>query len=487
MDKSNISALKSKHIGIIGGGIAGSTIALKLSELGIKVTLFEEGSSLVNGPPICHLHAGGNLYREISDEQCLTLLQQSIDTVKIYPHCVNARPTVIIIPQRDKGSICALLPRLKKLKQKYQSLVTQDPRNKVLGEVDEYFQLFDEQEFRALASCATPTKPVTPTDWMIPVAKNVNLEEIKFPVLMVQEYGLNLFRIAATATLALHALENCTVLTQSKVTEAKERTDKGWDITHITDQTTQHTQVDILINACGYQSGKIDDMAAIARQRMVEFKAAYVTKWPLLEGTWPEVIFHGERGTPNGMAQLTPYADGYFQLHGMTDDITLFPNGIAKSTKQSAQPTLQSHFIKKIRSGWDHDEIELRTRRAIAHLAQFVPAFNSAKPAGRPLFGAQQVPGDDISLRASDVSFVNDDYIRAEIVKASSAIAVAEAIVKRFGITDSSEPNSTTLSPEKIGYSSQDVTELAMELATERKYPASLAKQSPMPETSNTD
>ncbi|GAL14445.1 hypothetical protein JCM19233_5457 [Vibrio astriarenae] len=54
------------------------------------------------------------------------------------------------------------------------------------------------------------------------------------------------------------------------------------------------------------------------RERLVEFKAAYVTRWTENQYQWPEVIFHGERGTPNGMAQLTPYSDNTFQLHGMT-------------------------------------------------------------------------------------------------------------------------------------------------------------------------
>lgn len=52
-------------VGIIGGGIAGSTIAIKLSQLGIRTVLFEASSSSFNGPPMCHLHAGGALYREI--------------------------------------------------------------------------------------------------------------------------------------------------------------------------------------------------------------------------------------------------------------------------------------------------------------------------------------------------------------------------------------------------------------------------------------
>ena len=72
-----------KKIAIVGGGIAGSSITLYLSELGLDVSLFEKKDTLVDGPPICHLHAGGNLYREISDEQCLTLLNESIELVQL--------------------------------------------------------------------------------------------------------------------------------------------------------------------------------------------------------------------------------------------------------------------------------------------------------------------------------------------------------------------------------------------------------------------
>nr|MDT0253188.1 FAD-dependent oxidoreductase [Endozoicomonas sp.] len=60
-------------VGIVGGGMAGSTAALKMAGLGIETHLFEAKNSLVSGPPICHLHAGGNLYREISESQCVAL------------------------------------------------------------------------------------------------------------------------------------------------------------------------------------------------------------------------------------------------------------------------------------------------------------------------------------------------------------------------------------------------------------------------------
>ena len=65
---------------------------------------------------------------------------------------------------------------------------------------------------------------------------------------------------------------------------------------------------------------------------MVEFKAAYLAKWDheqVKSSGWPEIIIHGERGTPNGMAQLTPYSNNIFQIHGMTPNITLFEDGLS--------------------------------------------------------------------------------------------------------------------------------------------------------------
>lgn len=50
-------------VGIVGGGVAGCAIALSLAGLGINSVLFEASTSLINGPPMCHLHAGGALYR----------------------------------------------------------------------------------------------------------------------------------------------------------------------------------------------------------------------------------------------------------------------------------------------------------------------------------------------------------------------------------------------------------------------------------------
>lgn len=477
----------SFSVGIIGGGIAGSTIALRLAELGINVEIFEAGTSLVNGPPICHLHAGGNLYREISDEQCTALLQQSIDSLKVFPHTVNIRPTVIAVPKHDNGDPNALLPRLEKLQQVYSQLVEEDPANRVIGNPDHYFKLYDKEELQALSLQPIPDHPTHFDDWMIPVAKNLELDQFKYPLVLVQEYGWSVFRLAATANLALETLSTSQIHTQSKVTHVAQQTDLRWEIeyqqydSYRQDHITRWVQVDYLINACGFQTGEIDDMAKQKRNRMVEFKAAYVTQWPDSQGYWPEMIFHGERGTPDGMAQLTPYPDGYFQLHGMTEEITLFKQGLAKSTPNSAQPKLANGFISKIKSGWDNREIEIRSTRAIKHMSRFVPNYKTANVGGKPLFGAQQIPGDDITLRAADVSFAGQRYARTEIVKASSALSAANSIVERLQseglyLTQANNKAIEQAFPVTRSLSAEDVERYAIQLAHERDYPEALAK-----------
>ncbi|MGY5452337.1 FAD-dependent oxidoreductase [Agarivorans sp. MS3-6] len=472
----------SLQVAVVGGGIAGSAAALKLAELGANVSLFEAGPSLVNGPPACHLHAGGNLYREISDEQCLKLLEQSINTLRVFPHAVNLRPTVISVPLNDPGEPEALLPRLRKVQAHYANLIQQDPQNQKLGPAKDYYRLYSREQLEALAKREPMQQPQSMDDWMIPVAKYLDLSAFKFPFVQVQEYGLSLLRIAAMVKLASEGLDNCQVFTHTKVThvELLNGDKPRWRVDYQTEQGSQSTEVDYLINACGYRSGSIDDMAKLSRHRMVEFKAAYLANWPSQNGRWPELIVHGERGTPNGMAQLTPYPDGLFQLHGMTDTITLFKGGLVKSSENSAQPELSPLLTRKLTQGWQSDEVAQRTAEAVKHMSRYLPSFNDAAVAGRPLFGAQQIPGSDPSLRAASVSFDKAHYARTEIVKFSSALSAAEQIIENIaelGLLNGEALGSVMSelpSTQQLGYS--QVLELAEQLAEQRNYPLSLAR-----------
>jgi len=479
MRKEDKLSHKKAKIAIVGGGVAGSSTALYLGQLGLNVTLFEKEPSLVCGPPFCHLHAGGNLYREISDEQCVKLLKQSIDFLRFYPFIVDYRPTVIALPSSDKSTPAALLPRLELLSQEYETLIAQDKNNKVLGESAEYYRLYDKEQIVALKEKPIVAQPQTSDEWMMPVAKNIDLEKIQFPLILVQEYGLNLFRLASGVTLALNKSKNVNLRTKTIVSNIQEDWKLGgWNVTYIQNDKTKEAHFDYLINAAGFRSGKIDDLLGVECKSMVEFKAAYISKWEENdEILWPEVIFHGERGTPQGMGQFTPYPGGYFQLHGMTKDITLYEDGLVANSMVSCQPHLKQNFMEKIEKSWSEEETNKRTTSAINHLSQFIPEFAQAKVGSKPLFGAQQIPGSDPTLRVAEVSFPAKRYARCEIVKVSSALDMIDAITEQLidlGYLDVSVKGKRNI---KVLSTLNDdaITEYGERLCEERDYPTDLA------------
>jgi hypothetical protein len=477
--------LKSKNIkpkiAIIGGGVAGSSAALYFGQLGLNVTLFEKDSSLISGPPWCHLHAGGNLYREISDEQCIALLKQSIDFLRFYPFVVDYRPTVIALPTTDSSMPEALLPRLRLLTKEYKAHIARDEKNEVLGKTENYYKVYTREEIEDLRELEIVQNPKTSDEWMIPVAKNIDMDKVQFPLILVQEYGLNLFRLAAGAQMILESLNCVTLQMESVVYNVQQNIEtEGWDISYVKDDVSHTESFDYLINAAGFRTGKIDDLLGAPCKSMVEFKAAYVTHWAGAETTqYPEVIFHGERGTPRGMGQFTPYPGGYFQLHGMTKDITLYEDGLAANSLVSCQPQLGQDFIDKIEKSWTKEETEERTNAAIEHLSQYIPSFSTATVGSKPLFGAQQIPGDDPTLRVAEVSFPRERYARCEIVKVSSVLDMIDAISKQLVTLGYLRTESIGKRdfPHLKALDDKLLTKQAESVALKRDYPISLASR----------
>lgn len=468
-------------VGIVGGGVSGAVIAANLSENGIDNILFEKENSLVNGPPFCHLHAGGNLYPDISEEQCKILMRQSIEMARLFPQSIDERPTFISIPKgEDKYEVNQIEKRLENLVRYYNELIAEDPANEVLGNPDDYYKIYTEAKINALAQRPSVKNPVTSDEWMTNAVKLVDTDKLKMPVTLVQEYGWNLFRLGAQAQLALQQTENCHLKLNTQVQNIKDvrhlHLNYNWEIT--TNESTY--KVKFLVNSSGFKTGEIDDALQINTERLIEFKAAYVAKWHPIEGAIPELIFHGERGTPHGMAQLTPYCDDYYQIHGMTEDITLFKEGLVKSKENKAQPQFDTEIDKKLTLGWSTTDTNIRTEKAVEFVANFVPTFHNASVGAPPLFGAQQIPGNDPTLRVGEVCFPTKSYARSEIVKASSALTVAHQIIAKMqeeGIILDSFSDTTFKENELLNnVSVNQIDELAWEFAVKRGFPGAMSK-----------
>lgn len=466
------------NLGIIGGGVSGAVMALQSAKYGIDSILFEQKESVVSGPPFCHLHAGGNLYPDISDEQCRILMEQSIDMAKLFPQSIDERPTFISIPKTEKYETKVIEDRLKMLVEHYKKLIENDPSNKILGEPDAYYKLYNEEDLFALKDLGTTKLPTSTDEWMSNTLQLIDVEKLKLPVFIVQEFGWNLFRLGAQAQLALEKTEKCELKLNSAVVDIKdvrtENVEHNWEIF----TKDAKYKVRYLVNSCGFKTGCIDESLDLNTKRLIEFKAAYVSKWQPIEGLLPELIFHGERGTPHGMAQLTPYCEDYYQLHGMTRDITLFEGGLVKSKTNEVQPQFSAAIKQRITGNWEEAEINTRTENAISLLSQFVPTFETATVGGPPMYGAQQIPGDDPDLRVGEVSFPGRSYARSEIVKASSALTVANQIIAKIQEEDLLTANDVQLDPNfiLIDIPKRDIDQLASELAVQRGYPEPMSR-----------
>ena len=464
-------------VGIIGGGVSGIVTALQLAEMGVDTILLEQKESVVNGPPFCHLHAGGNLYPDISDEQCRTLMKQSIEMARLFPQSIDERPTFISIPKSEIYQIDEVEDRLDMLVDYYKELIEEDPSNAILGAPEDYYRIYSEDDLEALAKQPSIKRPTCPDEWMANAVKLIDYKKLKMPVVLVQEYGWNLFRLGAQAQLALEKSDKCTLKLKTKVENvidvSNQNLDHNWKIhTKETDYKVKY-----LVNSCGFRTGKFDECLQLNVERLIEFKAAYVSKWQPIPGLIPELIFHGKRGTSHGMTQLTPYYDNYYQIHGMTNDITLFEDGLVKAKGNEAQPDFNEEIELKLKSGWKESEIKIRTERGIDYIAKFVPSFESATVGGPPLYGAQQILGDDVNLRVGEVSFPSKFYARSEIIKASSALTVANQIIDKMQeeniIPVSKKSNNNSL---LNSVSKEEIDKLASELADQRGYPKALSR-----------
>jgi len=184
------------------------------------------------------------------------------------------------------------------------------------------------------------------------------------------------------------------------------------------------------------------------------------------------------------MAQLTPYPDGFFQIHGMSKDITLFKDGLVASSNNSSQPSLPHKYVEYIEEGWDPFALKARSQRAIEFVAQYLPSFKSAITVGNALYGGQQIPGKDDTLRVADVSLYDDKrYARAENVKASSALLAADEIVAtliKLGLltaaAEGEEKRHTHDWPYLDSVTRHDIDEVAQTLAKQRHFPTPMGK-----------
>ncbi len=75
--------------------------------------------------------------------------------------------------------------------------------------------------------------------------------------------------------------------------------------------------------------------------------------------------------------------------------------------RYSSQPVLNASFQEKTKPPMARRASKSLNvqKKPQSEVAQYVHSFKDAEVGGKPLFGAQQIPGADPTLRAADISF----------------------------------------------------------------------------------
>ena len=417
----------SSRVAVIGAGISGSCIAVELQKAGLDVTLIEKGREIVNGPPACHLHAGGNLYPEICIEDAKLLLKHSIEFARHFTLGINRRPTLFCIPKDVSIDVDKMVEKVDVLKEYYQECVRADEKNGVLGSVEEYFTLYSKERVLELYH-GENIQNLTPHDrYLQNSVKKMDLERVKFPLIMVSEPGISLFRVASLLEEALRTHSVKCLFESECVSVEKQK--NGYLIKISSQESVYEERFDFVVNAAGYESKMIDCMVGVYEPESIELKSAYIVECHGQEAL-PEIIFHGIRSTPKGMGQLTPNCGGFFQLHSMTLESTLFEEGI-RAFSEFEPISLPSEIERLVNKGFFECEVQKRTQSAVEHIQRFIPSFTPEMKLYKPLYGIQKISQGDVSKRTGGAKFYGS-YVSVELVKYSSVISISREIVKAF-------------------------------------------------------
>jgi len=394
----------TKNILIIGGGISGCLTALELSNnKNYTIHLYEKNTTLLTGPPYCHLHAGGFLYPDMNIHDCQELLYDSILFASKFPNYLFKRPTIIAYNISSNYSTDTLLYKAQILQYIYYI-----HKQYIFGPPHSYYATYTKNDiiFAKKYGKFQNTINLYHDKYALQFIQLLDdINSIKYPIISVCEYGIDQDKLKHNIINTIESTSNIKVFYNQTITH---------------NSYTQ--QYDKIINASGWQS-YLQNNNNISQS--FELKSSWMislTKTNLSNpNIFPEICIIGERSTNNGMIQISPIPSNTniltFQIHCMTYDSTLFKNGLL-----TYNDTLTNYTFPSIHS----DIISTRTNNSIKHISKFFPIFKHSKSLNIALYGIQRIY-NNINKRTSFCIFT-DNYIEIFLLKGISSVKIAQSI-----------------------------------------------------------
>ena len=399
-----------KRMVVVGGGIAGCVTALKLSKLeNTVVDIYEKRSRLLNKLPYCHLHVAGALYPDLKIKECEKLFNESLAFAKEFARFMTMRPTIVAYKTSSIYEPSKLIFKLRAIRVLYSKT-----GSNIFGSVDDFFRVYTRDDmtyFKQHGKFASDkTVHSKYVENFCHVLKNV--DDIKYPFVSVMEPGINQTELENNLARLISNRRNINVYTGRMVENINKRGEK-WCV-------NGGEEYDFFINAMGHASSV---WFPTHEKEYLEYKSSWLID--ISRNTFsndmmiPEIALIGERGTSNGMIQLTPIRMGEkttFQVHYMSPDSSIIGMNTADSVTIS--------------------ETIKRTNRAIDQISLM---FNIKKTEMEclnvALAGIQRTVSDSHSKRNSEV-ISYDNYVEIRLVKATGISCVSDTVVDRVSRYD---------------------------------------------------
>ena len=329
--------IENRRVAVIGAGIAGTTAALFLAKQGLTVDLFDREKAIFmrSSALPAHLYSGVQYFGDISDSSIQHCMRDAISFAKALPFCINPRPTVMAIAKKDIREP-QNLERVCEMNQKvYEAECRKDPKNRVFGSSSQFYKTYTlEQLLQAQKD------PQSEEDhWMASFAKYTNLDDLKFPVFFIREYGLDMRHAAGFMEQLIKENPNIRLHLKAEVRKVQ-HIKSGIMLFAETERGHFQQKFQVVIDASGSNLGALEAQLDIKNQRLVDMKMVGLfkrVKMPHIANEFlPEIYILGGKGYPAGtsfMSHISPInpAQGgeeeWLAINVTTPDCTYIKDG----------------------------------------------------------------------------------------------------------------------------------------------------------------
>lgn len=430
--------MKHSNIAIIGGGISGCVTALTLlksTDLGkdnIKISLFEKRKQILKSLPYCHLHVSGVLYPDLSLSDCEQLFHESIQFAKEYKNFINIRPLIVAYKSSSKYTPASLILKLQFIRLVYSKFNAKN----IFGCPTDYFHIYTREDMLFFKKNGRLPKNCYNSHTLhVENFCNLikNIDDIQYPFISVIEPGINQMSLETHLIELLHQTKNITIHTNTEITSVnKNVAENYWTINHTS------TKYDYIINSTGSHSSQL---FSSSNKEYLELKSSWLIQLSLSSflhtSSIPEIAVIGERGTDNGMIQLTPInylpkcsdsRSQTFQIHYMSPKSSIIK--LLTTNHNSINKIIVKDFLHNWESLLNQKETANRTTAASKHILETFNIHNDQiKPLNISMAGIQRTVSSSHSTRHSNVVLL-PDYCEIQLIKATGISKIANKISK---------------------------------------------------------